>query len=111
MIELNMFLIAVCCVIIIDISGFVDTVKHWIWKWVWKEKRPYQDFPFKPFECSFCMTWWICLIYLLFAGITFPLVALALIYAFITPTIKDLLYFIRDFITKLIETLYTYFNL
>lgn len=106
-----MFLIAVCCVLVIDISGFMDTVKRAIWKWVWKEKRPYQDFDLKPFTCSFCSTWWICFFYLLFTGLTLPLMALALFYAFLTPVIKDVLYFIRDFFTKLIGCLYDYFNL
>ena len=112
MIELNMFLIAVCCVLVIDISGFMDTLKRAVWKWAFKGKKQYQDFDLKPFTCSFCSTWWICFFYLLFSGsITLPLVTLALVYAFLTPVIKDVLYLIKDFIIKLVEVIYDYFNL
>lgn len=112
MIATNLFLIAVCCVIVIDISGFIDAIKRMIWKWVWKEKRPYQDFTMKPFDCSFCSNFWISLGYLIIWGVwTFPLMALALVFSFLTPVIKDVLYLLRDFITKMIETIYDYFSL
>ena len=112
MIATNLFLIAVCCVIVIDISGFIDTIKRMIWKWVWKEKRPYQDFTMKPFDCSFCANFWLSLGYLVIWGVwTFPLMALSLVFSFLTPVIKDVLYLFRDFITKMVEAIYDYFSL
>ena len=45
---LTLFLIAVCTVIVIDLSGFIDTLKHWVWKWAFKGKKEYQDFSLKP---------------------------------------------------------------
>lgn len=112
MIVTNLLLIAVCCVIVIDISGFIDTIKHWIWKWVWKNSKPYQDFTMKPFDCSFCSNFWLSLGYLIIWGEwTFPLMALSLVFSFLTPVIKDVLYLFSDFITKMVETIYDYFNL
>ena len=111
-IYLALFVLTTIVVNLVDLSGVVDTVKHWIWKWVWKEKRPYQDFPFKPFSCSYCMTHHLGVIYLLIVG-QFSLLAYAylLCLSFLTPVIKDVLYLLRDFITKMIETIYDYFSL
>lgn len=112
MVVTNIILIAIVWVVIIDLSGFVDSVKRAIWKWVFKGSKEYRDFDFKPLSCSFCMTWWTSLFYLIIAGEwTLSLTAFSLIIAFMTPTIKDVLILIKDFITKMIETIYDYFNL
>ena len=112
MIATNLFLIAVCCVIVIDISGIIDHIKKWIWKWVWKNDRPYQDFELKPIDCSFCSNFWVSLGYLIISGTwTLPLMALALFFSYLTPVIKDVLYVIKDFIIRMIGAIYDYFSL
>ena len=67
MIYLNLLCIAVIVVFLIDISGIVDTVKGWIWKWIVRDK-PYKNFQLKPFDCSLCMTHHICLLFALITG-------------------------------------------
>lgn len=108
----NIILIAIVWVVIIDLSGFVDSVKKAIWKWIFKGQKEYRDFDMKPFSCSFCMTWWTSFFYIVITGEwTLPLTAFSLVIAFMTPLIKDILVLIRDFVTKMIEVIYEYFNL
>lgn len=62
-IELLILSIIVC--FIVDISGFIDSVKQGLWKWVYNGKKEYSEFRLKPFDCSLCLTFWSGLIYLL----------------------------------------------
>lgn len=108
---LVLLLIAVVTVNLVDLSGFIDTLKRWIWKWVWKKGKPYQDFDFRPFQCSYCMTHHIGLIYLLIAGWTLPSYAWLLVLCFLTPVIKDAILTIRAALQKIIDTVWWYLNL
>ena len=111
-IYLTLFLITVIVVNLIDLSGFIHTLKHWIWKWVWKNKRPYQEFDFRPFECSYCMTHWVGLIYLLISKQwTLPTYTVLLLLCFITPIIKDIILTTKDILQKIIDTIYEYLGL
>lgn len=109
---LALFLLTLIVVSLVDLSGFVDTVKHWIWKWVWKNKRPYQDFDFRPFQCSYCMSHHVGVIYLLIVGkFTIITYFFLLFLAFMTPVFKDLMYLVKDFIAKMIDAIYTWYDL
>ena len=110
-IYLNLFLISLILVFIIDISGIVDVIKHVIWKWAYQGKREYKDFSIKPFDCSLCSTWWVGLIYLCFAGLSWVNVAYVAFLAYLTPVFKDVLILLKDFAVKIIDTIYYYFNL
>ncbi len=55
-------IISIICSFVIDYLGVVENMKKYIWKWF--NKIPYQNFRFKPFDCSLCMSFWITLIYL-----------------------------------------------
>lgn len=107
----HLFLIQVIVVSLVDLSGFVDTVKHWIYKWLWTN-RPYRDFDFKPWSCDYCMTHHIGLLYLLIMG-KWSLLAytILLILCFLAPLLKDVFIFIKDLIIKLIDCLYALFKL
>ena len=67
-IELLLLTVIVCFVV--DISGFIDTIKNIIWKWVFNGKREYREFRLKPLDCSLCMTFWIGLIWVTIHGFT-----------------------------------------
>ena len=110
---LNLFLISLLLVFIIDLTDVVETIKRLVWRWVFKTRpdKTYQDFCFKPFECSLCMTWWCGLIYLCFAGLSWVNVAYVAFLAFFTPIWKSLLYLVKDFVIKLIDALYTFYDL
>ena len=111
-IYLNLFLLAVIVVNIVDLSGFIDTLKHWIWKWVFKGQKEYRDFDFRPFECSYCSLHHVGLIYMLVVG-EFSLLSYTylLLLCVLTPVIKDLILTIRDIIQKIIDTVYLYLDL
>lgn len=108
-----LLLITIAMTIVIDLTDFVPSVKRGIWRWVFgKNGREYQDFPFKPFECSLCMSFWFGLGYLIIWGQwTLPLMVLQLLLSVMTPQIKDILMLVKDFINKIIDTLYGWYNL
>lgn len=97
---------------IVDISGFIDTLKQWIWKWAWRGKREFKDFDFRPFSCTYCMSWWVGLIYLICSGtITLPLVVYQLFLSYLTPIIKDIIQMIKDMCVRILDMIYTYLSL
>lgn len=112
MVILNLFIISVIWVLILDLSGFALTIDKTFYK-IFYPKRPYrEDAHFKPFDCSLCMTWWSCFIYLiLIHSLTLPYIAFSLLFAWLTTTEKDILIFIKDLITKLLDILYNTFKL
>ena len=101
----DIMLIAFCWVFMLDVSGFwltfSATVKGWLTNGLIKT-----PFEFKPFSCSLCMTFWTGIAYLLITGAfsiaSFAVVCLA---AFLTPTIKDALFTIRDLLTKMFNVI------
>lgn len=111
MIYLNILLIAVICVVVIDLSGFIDSIKHLIWKFAFNNK-PYKEYSIKPFDCSLCSSFWISLIYVLIIHqLSIPIIAYILIIAYFTTTIKDIILFIKDLGIKIMDELYKYFQL
>lgn len=112
MVILNLFIISVIWVLILDLSGFALTIDKLLYK-IFYPKRPFrEDARFKPFDCSLCMTWWSCLIYLIVVqALTLPNIAFSLLFAWLTTTEKDIFIFVKDMVTKLIDLLYTLFKL
>lgn len=105
-------LIAFIIVNIVDLSGFIDTLKHWIWNFAYKNKREYKDFDFRPFECSYCSLHHTGVIYLLIVG-EFSLLTYSylLFLCLMTPIIKDILMLAKAFIQKIIDTIYEWYDL
>ena len=107
----NLFLIQAIVVSLVDLSGFVDTVKHWLYRWLWKG-YPYRDFDFKPWSCDYCMTHHIGLLYLLIVGKwSLATYAILLALCFFAPLLKDVFILIKDTVVKLIDIIYKTFNL
>ena len=99
---IDLFEITVIVVIIVDISGFIDSVKTLIGKVL-----GINNVKLKPFDCSFCVNWWVSLIYLLITNeLTITTVMVTLLLSTITPIIKDAIYLIRDSIGKAINKIY-----
>lgn len=111
MIYVKLLIIAFIVVNIIDISGIINHIKHWIWKWL-HPNTLYRDFPFKPFGCSYCMTHWIGLIYLLVTG-EFSLLAYLYLLGlcYLTPIMGLLMRLIYDIFIKIINVVYNLFKL
>lgn len=95
---MNLLLIAVCVVMIVDISGFIDSVKIGLKRWLGIKG----GVTLKPFDCSLCMTHWTGLIYLLFTGFTLQSYALLLFISVLTPTIASAILLIREILDFII---------
>ena len=112
MVILNLFIISVIWVLILDLCGFALTIDKLLYRIFYKNRPFRDDAHFKPFDCSLCMTWWTCLIYLIVVNaLTLPNIAIALLFAWGTTIEKDVLIFVKDLITKIIDCLYTLFKL
>ena len=94
----DLFSILIISVIVIDISGFVHSIKAAIGKYLGISPN---SFRIKPFDCSFCMTFWVSMIYLLVVG-RFSLVniAVVLLLCCLTTPLKNLIMSVRDKLTK-----------
>jgi hypothetical protein len=103
---INLLLIAICVVIIIDISGIIDDIENRLSKWL-KGKVKLG----KPWVCSFCMYHHISLIYLICVGeLTLKLYTLILIFAHLSGVLASLLICIRETLLWLIEKAYNALN-
>ena len=99
---LDLFEITVTVVILIDISGFIDSIKSLIGKVL-----HINNVSLKPLDCSFCMNFWASLIYLVITNeLSITAVMVTLLLSTMTPIIKDAIYLIRDFLGKIISKLY-----
>lgn len=109
MILIDLFLIALIVVFIVDISGAIDSLKSGI-KWIiTKGKMNNSDYQLKPFDCSLCTTFWVCLIYLIVMGeFTLPHIAFTCLLAAFTGLIKSAILVVEDVITKIIQVIYKY---
>lgn len=104
---LDLFYITLIVVFIIDHSGIIDTIKSALAKWL-----GVQGVRLQPFDCSLCMTWWACLLYIIITGhFTLGGIALCAIFALGADKLADTLALIRDIITKTINELYKLFKL
>ena len=94
----DLFSILIISVLVIDISGFVHSIKVAIGKFLGISPN---SFRIKPFDCSFCMTFWVSMIYLLVVG-RFSLVniAIVLLLCCLTTPLKNLIMSVRDKLTK-----------
>lgn len=97
----KIFLIALITVLIVDDSGFIDSVKYFIGKCL--NIKP-DRVRFKPFECSYCMTFWCGMSYLVYANeLTLINVAIVLIFSSFTTQINDILNFFKDTVTLFVN--------
>ena len=97
---IDMLIIACIVCFVIDVSGFVQSMK-----------RLYLRLSWKPFDCSLCSTWWSCLLYIIITGrFTLIYILVAAMLATVSSNISGFMLCIKDFlaavecrIQKLIE--------
>ena len=103
MVVLNLILIGFIIVYCIDYSGFIEEMDGVITK-LFKSKFPLH-IP-KPFSCGTCLTWWTGLVYLIVIGkFTIPYIAVVACISALTPEILSIIYFVKDFVNLLFDTL------
>ena len=89
---IDLFEITIIVVIIVDISGFIDSIKTLIGKVL-----GINNVKLKPLDCSLCMTFWVSMVYLLITNeLSITAVMVTLLLSTMTPVIGDLIYLIRD---------------
>ena len=94
----DLFSILIISVLVIDISGCVHSIKAAIGKYLGISPN---SFRIKPFDCSFCMTFWVSVIYLLVVGrFTLVNIAVVLLLCCLTTPLKNLVMSVRDKLTK-----------
>ena len=107
---LNILLIALILVIITDLSGVVEYIKSHLYH----RLRGTYDYPtswdsplIHLLSCSFCQTWWVGLLYLIVIGqFTIRAIAYLLVICYLTTTIKDLLVFFKEVLTRAIDKMF-----
>lgn len=94
---LDLILIQFIVVSIIDLSGAVDSFKLFISKHLTKNKIITSNYSLKPIDCSYCMTHWSGLLYLILTQhLTLASYSIVLMLAFLTPITNDILLNIKD---------------
>lgn len=104
--ELVMITALVC--FIVDISGFMDTFKQFIFRYILGKSVKYNpNFQVKPFDCSLCATWWICLIYITLCGeLSIQWIFVSGMLSLFSGVISQFLLLMRDLLTTLIDKIY-----
>lgn len=101
MIYIDLLLVAAITIYIVDLSGFSDTLLTFVSSW--KGRRVTE---LKPFTCSLCMVWWVCLTFLLVsAKLSLSLVAYSALLSFLSFPIGQLLLFVREALNTAIQKL------
>lgn len=103
---IDILLLAVIVVIIIDISGITDSIKSLIKKIVTKGMMSDPNYSLKPLDCSFCLTFWSGVVYMLIThSLSLWMTAYLLGICVLTPVIKDIFILIRETLLKIINKL------
>ena len=100
LIILNCFLIVFIVTVIWDISGFISDITKIIYEKLNTDKWMGQQLP-KPISCSYCMSFWITLIYLLFNISILYAISIACLFTFIQQIIKIVLIKLTEKINQL----------
>lgn len=98
---IDIILVALVTIYIVDLSGFTETLLKVIS--AYKGRKITE---LKPFSCSLCMVWWVCLIYAVIVGnLTIPVVALIALLSLLSVPSEQLLILIREAFLKVINKL------
>ena len=98
---IDIILVALVTIYIVDLSGFTETLLKVIS--AYKGRKITE---LKPFSCSLCMVWWVCLIYAVIVGnLTIPVVALIALLSLLSVPSGQLLILIREAFLKVINKL------
>ena len=101
MVVLNLILVALVVIYIVDLSGFTDTWLNFLSAYRRKTIKE-----LKPFSCSLCMVWWVCLAYALITGnLSLPVVAFIALLSFLSVPCGQLLILMREALNAIINKL------
>lgn len=97
------YLLITCLIVyIVDLSGFTQSWKGWVSHLLGGRCKIG-----KPFDCSLCMTWWVCLILAHLQGcISIPMCAYIAALSFCADIIGQGLNIVKEFIKMALRYLY-----
>ena len=106
-IYLDLLLVAAITIYIVDLSGFTES-----WRSALKNALKAKDLkPIRPFDCSLCMVWWVCLAYSLISQtLTLPIVAYIAGLSFLSIPLGQFLIFIREGLTSIVSKMMTWYD-
>lgn len=100
---LKLLLISLICVLIIDISGIIESIKTFLSKLL---KCEWYQITIKPFDCSFCMNFWCSLVYIMYNNsINLEYLFIILVFSGLTPIFKEVWLTISDLLLKILKLL------
>ena len=98
---IDIILVALVTIYIVDLSGFTET-----WLNILSNYRGRKITGLKPFSCSLCMVWWVCMIFSLVTGeCSIPMVAFIALLSLLSVPCGQLLILIREAFLKVITKL------
>ena len=102
MIYINLLLVALVTIYIVDISGFTQSWKDALARWLKVSALK----PLPPFDCGKCMTWWVCLIYALCVGqLSLWTIAFSALLSHLSNPLGEGMIFIREWILWILDKL------
>ena len=103
-IYIQLLLVAAVTIYIVDLSGFTQS-----WRSALARRMHINETnlrPLKPFDCGQCMTWWTCLAYsLIVRHFSLPVIAYSALLAFLSVPIGQVMIFIREWVSWIIDKL------
>lgn len=97
----ELILVAMITIYVVDLSGFTDT-----WLKFLSAYKGRKITELKPFSCSLCMVWWVCLAFLLMsAKLTLPMVAFSALLSFLSIPMGQILVLLREVILYIVNKL------
>lgn len=97
----ELILVAMITIYVVDLSGFTDT-----WLKFLSAYKGRKITELKPFSCSLCMVWWVCLAYLVITSqLTLSLVAFTALLSFLSIPMGQILVMLREVMLHIINKL------
>lgn len=97
----ELILVALITIYVVDLSGFTDT-----WLKFLSAYKGRKITELKPFSCSLCMVWWVCLAYLVTTSqLTLSLVAFTALLSFLSIPMGQILVMLREVMLHIINKL------
>ena len=97
----ELILVALITIYVVDLSGFTDTWLKFIS--AYKGRKITE---LKPFSCSLCMVWWVCLAYLVTTSqLTLSLVAFTALLSFLSIPMGQILVLLREVMLYIVNKL------
>lgn len=106
-IYIELVLIAAITIYIVDLSGFTEA-----WRTALIKALKAKDLkPIRPFDCSLCMTWWVCIVYALCTkSFSLPVLAYIAALSFLSIPIGQVFIFIKEGISFLLNKMMEWYD-